>query len=37
MFVRTLAVYCLEGEGVLTDVTTGRRYDIRPETLYALD
>ena len=27
----------LEGEGVLTDMTTGCQYDIRPGTLYALD
>jgi L-ectoine synthase len=31
------AVYCLEGEGTLEDLTTGREYPIRPGTLYALD
>ena len=31
------AVYCLEGEGVLEDLTTGRTYEIKPGTLYALD
>jgi L-ectoine synthase len=30
------AVYCLEGEGILEDLTTGR-YTINPGTLYALD
>src|SRR6185436_2333157 len=30
-------VYCLEGEGVLEDLTTGKRYDIKPGVLYALD
>jgi L-ectoine synthase len=30
-------VYCLEGEGVLEDLTTGRHYEIKPGTLYALD
>ena len=32
-----LAVYCLEGEGVLEDLATGRSYLIKPGTLYALD
>jgi L-ectoine synthase len=31
------AVYCLEGEGTLEDLTTGEVYDIKPGTLYALD
>jgi len=31
------AVYCLEGEGVLEDLTTGDRWEILPGTLYALD
>jgi L-ectoine synthase len=31
------AVYCLEGEGVLEDLVTGKSYEIRPGTLYALD
>jgi L-ectoine synthase len=31
------AVYCLEGEGTLEDLATGRIYRIKPGTLYALD
>ena len=31
------AVYCLEGEGVLEDLTTGGMYAIKAGTLYALD
>jgi len=31
------AVYCLEGEGTLEDLSNGRTYAIRPGTLYALD
>jgi L-ectoine synthase len=31
------AVYCLEGEGTLEDLATGKVYAIRPGTLYALD
>ena len=31
------SVYCLEGEGTLEDLGTGKRYEIRPGTLYALD
>lgn len=31
------AVYCLEGEGTLDDLQTGRSYSIKPGTLYALD
>jgi L-ectoine synthase len=31
------AVYCLEGEGTLEDLATGRSYLIKPGTLYALD
>jgi L-ectoine synthase len=31
------AVYCLEGEGTLEDLTTSKRYDVKPGTLYALD
>src|SRR6266480_7667742 len=30
-------VYCLEGEGTLEDLATGRVYIIKPDTLYALD
>lgn len=31
------AVYCLEGEGTVEDLTTGKIYVIEPGTLYALD
>ncbi len=31
------AVYCIEGEGTLEDLSTGKIYDIKPGTLYALD
>ena len=31
------AVYCLEGEGTIKDLATGKTYDIKPGTLYALD
>jgi L-ectoine synthase len=31
------AVYCLEGEGVLEDLFTGKCYEITPGSLYALD
>jgi L-ectoine synthase len=31
------AVYCLEGEGVLEDLVTGKSYEIKPGILYALD
>jgi L-ectoine synthase len=31
------AVYCLEGEGVLEDLATGKFYKIKAGTLYALD
>jgi L-ectoine synthase len=31
------AVYCVEGEGILTDLVTGKVYEIKPGTLYALD
>jgi L-ectoine synthase len=31
------AVYCLEGEGTLEDLTTNKLYEVRPGTLYALD
>ena len=31
------AVYCLEGEGVLEDLVTGKSYEIKAGTLYALD
>ena len=31
------AVYCLEGEGTLEDLTTRKLYEIKPGTLYALD
>lgn len=31
------SVYCLEGEGALEDLATGRVHAVRPGTLYALD
>jgi L-ectoine synthase len=31
------AVYCLEGDGTLEDLETGKVYKIKPGTLYALD
>jgi len=31
------AVYCVEGQGMLRDLTTGREYPIAPGTVYALD
>src|SRR6266487_5790399 len=31
------AVYCIEGEGILENLKTGRTYVIKPGTLYALD
>lgn len=31
------AVFCLQGEAVIETVADGRRYDIGPGTLYALD
>jgi len=31
------AVYCLEGEGILEDLSNGRLYTIKPGTLYALN
>lgn len=31
------AVYCLEGEGTLEDLTTNKLYEVKPGTLYALD
>jgi quercetin dioxygenase-like cupin family protein len=31
------ACYCVAGEGVLVDVATGERHEIKPDTLYALD
>jgi L-ectoine synthase len=30
-------VYCLEGEGTLTDLSTNKTYTIEPGTIYALD
>ncbi|GAA4415198.1 ectoine synthase [Quisquiliibacterium transsilvanicum] len=30
-------VYCIEGEGQITDLGTGQTHDIRPGTLYALN
>lgn len=30
-------VYCVEGEGEITDLATGETHPIRPGTLYALD
>lgn len=31
------SVYCIEGEGLLEDLASGRTYPITPGTLYALD
>lgn len=31
------AVYCIEGEGELEDLTDGKKYPIAPGTLYALN
>ena len=31
------AVYCIEGEGSLEDLTTGERWELRAGTMYALD
>lgn len=31
------AVYCYRGQGLLTDLATGEKHEIRPGTLYALD
>lgn len=31
------AVYCIEGEGELEDLTDGKKYSIAPGTLYALN
>ncbi|HEY8225785.1 MAG TPA: ectoine synthase [Pyrinomonadaceae bacterium] len=31
------SVYCIEGEGLLEDLATGKTYVIKPGTLYALD
>lgn len=31
------ACYCIQGEGVLTDLSTGNSYNILPGVLYALD
>lgn len=31
------AVFCFQGEGVLTNRDTGERFDIKPGTVYALD
>lgn len=31
------ACYCIAGSGILTELTTGSRYRIAPDTLYALD
>lgn len=30
-------VYCIEGQGQITDLGTGQTHDIRPGTLYALN
>lgn len=30
-------VYCIEGEGTVEDLATGRVYAVKPGTLYALD
>ena len=30
-------VYCIEGEGEITDLATGQTYPISPGTLYALN
>jgi L-ectoine synthase len=29
--------YCIQGKGILTDLTTGIMYDIVPDTIYSLD
>lgn len=29
--------YCISGKGILTNITTGEKYDIVPETIYLLD
>ena len=31
------AVYCIEGEGEIEDLTNGKVYPIKPGTMYALD
>ena len=31
------AVYCIEGEGTLEDLETGKSHTIKPGTMYALD
>ena len=31
------AVYCIEGEGILEDLATGKTYSIKQGVLYALD
>lgn len=31
------ACYCIEGEGEVTDIQTGKSYNIRPGTMYALN
>jgi L-ectoine synthase len=31
------ACYCVEGLGILTDLSDGREYKIKPGTMYALD
>lgn len=31
------ACYCIEGRGILTNLTTGEVHDITPDTIYVLD
>jgi len=31
------ACYCLEGEGTIEDLSTGKVYELKPGTLYALN
>ncbi len=31
------AVFCVKGEGILTDLSTGEKYTIKPGTMYALN
>ena len=32
-----VSVYCIEGEGQITDLASGETHDIRPGTIYALN
>ncbi|MWB77585.1 L-ectoine synthase [Pseudooceanicola sp. 216_PA32_1] len=31
------SVYCMKGKGTITDLATGKTYDIKPGTMYALN